>query len=136
MKESCERYQDLRKELKIFNKNIRGKGNNYLEATSITINCSIYNAAFIRGKRVELSLYQDTGEYAGTIIGLGRNNKIKVYLDKRSGKKNAVIKVFADRLTLLNESSVDICPGCDTPIDMEKSPGFLCEQQDLCQVKE
>ena len=119
--EGCERRKELPSKLK------------GLSVSSIRLVCKDYKNLFTPGNRVAVPMPSSCdGEYCcedeeGTVIGW-KDGKVRVFLDSRSGKKSPVVTFYPIKnggetrfaINKLDEPDVELCPGCDTPVNMKR----------------
>lgn len=130
IKDDCEHLQTI-KEI------IKG-----MFATSLTIQCDMFEPLFNVGERVQITLLEETGntiyvdempekefldiDHEGTIIGRV-GSKFRIFLDDREGHKTCVVKIFHKHIQKLDEPDIELCILCGTPANMKRSPSFDCK---------
>jgi len=73
--------------------------------------------------------YKESAEIAGTIMGY-KQNKIIVWLDEDPTEGRWIVKLWPDRVTILDEPLRQCCPVCHKPDGEENSKEWVCPMCD------
>ena len=131
----CERLQAVKLQLK------------GLSLNAVSLRCLDYKKLYRKGQRLHIETngyYHEAATYDepehgrealdsdATFTGW-KGWRMMLHLDERDGKRGAFIKLYPYKrtpedfeITEIDESDVEICDGCGTPVTAHRSKEFVC----------